>query len=154
MKVELINNQDQVKLDLKLLSTVSSYISNKFDQNNKNVLNIIFSSTREIKRLNNNYRNINKPTDVLSFSYLSDKKNMNPDDDFYTIGEVYISPEVARDNSKDQGPGWNFNLEIILLIVHGILHIYDYDHKSEEERIEMENVQNSLIFNIRTTFKI
>ena len=152
MKIELINNQDEVNLDLGLINEVSIYVLNKFDSCPDNVCNIILSSAAEIRELNRGYRNIDRATDVLSFSYLSDREAFCAEDGCFTIGEIYICPEVARENVKNQDPEWSLGLEMILLIIHGILHIYDYDHEEEEDRIEMENLQDCIIFDIRNAF--
>ncbi|MFC2145383.1 rRNA maturation RNase YbeY [Actinomycetota bacterium] len=154
MKIELINNQDVVGLDLGLIEKASTYVSNKFDSCPDNAINIILSDSEEIKKLNKAYRNINRKTDVLSFSYLSDRGALCGKDPLFTIGEIYICPEVAMENSKDQDTDWSLDLEMILLVIHGILHIYDYDHEKEDDRIEMENLQECIIADIRNTFDL
>ncbi len=152
MKIELINNQDKVGLDLGLIERVSTYVSNKFDSSPDNVVNIILSDSSEIKKLNEAYRNISRTTDVLSFSYLSDRGSLHGKDPLFTIGEIYICPEVAKENAKNQDQNWSLDLEIILLVIHGILHIYDYDHEEDDDRIEMENLQGCIIVDIRNNF--
>jgi len=152
MKIELINNQDEVGLDLGLIEKISTYVSNKFDSGPDNVVNIILSGSSEIKKLNEAYRNISRTTDVLSFSYLADRESLHGKDPIFTIGEIYICPEVAKENAKNQGQNWNLDLEMILLVIHGILHIYDYDHEEEDDRIEMENLQECIIVDIRNNF--
>lgn len=154
MKVELINNQKKIKLDLDLLKKTSEYVSDKFDKDAKSQLNIIFSDSREIRKLNKKYRNVDNRTDVLSFSYISDKERLTPGSGSctVTIGEIFICPEVAWSNVYDQDKDWNLNLEIIMLVVHGILHIYNYDHIDEKDRVDMEGVQNSLVSDVKSTF--
>jgi probable rRNA maturation factor len=154
MKIELINNQDVVSLDLGLIEKVSTYVSNKFDSCSDNVINIILSDGSEIKKLNKAYRNITSTTDVLSFSYLSDRGTLHGKDPLFTIGEIYICPEVARENAKNQDTDWSLDLEMILLVIHGILHIYDYDHEKEDDRVEMENLQECIIVDVRNTFSL
>ena len=154
MKIELLNNQDEVGLDLGLMGMVSSYVSNIFDSCPDNVINIIFSDSSEIRKLNKAYRNIDKITDVLSFSYLSDRESLHSKDPLFTIGEIYICPGVAKENAKNQDPDWSLDLEMILLIIHGILHIYDYDHEEEDGRIEMENLQDCIVVDIRNNFRL
>ncbi|MCK5567339.1 MAG: rRNA maturation RNase YbeY, partial [Actinomycetia bacterium] len=152
MKIELINNQDKVGLDLGLIEKVSTYVSNKFDLSPDNAINIILSDSSEIRKLNEVYRNISRTTDVLSFSYLSDRGSLHGKDPLFTIGEIYICPEVAKENAKNQDQNWSLDLEIILLVIHGILHIYDYDHEEDDDRIEMENLQECIIVDIRNNF--
>jgi len=157
MKVTLINDQSKIKLDLDLIREVAAYISDKFDKDLKSELNIVFSDGKEIRKLNKKYRRVDRETDVLSFSYISDKDKVNQGASTastYTVGEIIICPEVAQSNILKQDENWNLNLEIILLITHGILHIYNYDHKEEENRIDMENIQNSLVSDVRRTFKL
>jgi len=157
MKVTLINDQSKIKLDLDLIREVAAYISDKFDKDLKSELNIVFSDGKEIRKLNKKYRRVDRETDVLSFSYISDKDKVSQGASTastYTVGEIIICPEVAQSNILKQDENWNLNLEIILLITHGILHIYNYDHKEEENRIDMENIQNSLVSDVRRTFKL
>ena len=154
MKVTLINNQSKIKLDLDLIREVAVYISDKFDKDLKSELNIVFSDGKEIRKLNKKYRRIDRETDVLSFSYISDKDKISPGAGTYTVGELIICPEVARSNILKQDEKWNLNLEIILLIIHGILHIYNYDHEEEKNRIDMESIQDSLVSDTRRTFKL
>jgi probable rRNA maturation factor len=154
MKVTLINNQNKVKLDLGLIREIAVYISDKFDRSSKGELNIILSDSKEIRELNKKYRKMDSETDVLSFSYISDKEKISPGTGAYTIGEIVICPEVAQTNVLSQDKNWSLDLEITLLIIHGMLHIYDYDHKQEKDRIDMENIQGSLISDTRRNFNI
>ena len=154
MKTSLIDNFKNIRLDLKLLGKVAFYISNKFDRDPTSGLNIIFTDSGEIKKLNKKYRNIDSSTDVLSFSYVSDKKDLDSVDEPFIIGEIFISPEVAQANAARQQKDWTLNQEIILLIVHGILHLYDYDHEIENEGLDMETLQDSLINDAFKTFKL
>jgi len=154
MKVVLINNQSKIKLDLDLIRKVAVYISDKFDKDLKSELNIVFSDGKEIRKLNKKYRKIDRETDVLSFSYVSDKDKIGPGASSYTAGEIIICPEVAQSNILKQDENWNLNLEIILLIIHGILHIYNYDHIEEKDKANMEGIQESLVSDIRRTFSL
>ncbi len=154
MKVSLINDQSKIQLDLDLIKRVSEYISDKFDKDPKSHLNIVFSDIENIRKLNKDYRNVDSETDVLSFSYISDRESIAPTSALstVTIGEIFICPEVALSNISDAGKDWNLNLEIILLIIHGMLHIYDYDHIGEEDRITMEGIQDSMLSDVRRNF--
>lgn len=148
MQIKLINNQNIVQFDFKSIERYSAYISNKFDSDNRSI-NIVFVTNSEIQKLNKSYRNIDRPTDVLSFSYLSGIDGIGTEGDPIVIGEIYISPEEALDSSIGQGDDWDIDKEIMLLIIHGMLHIYDYDHEDEEEKAIMYNIQDSMIHHIR-----
>ncbi len=157
MKIEVINDQDKIDIEMDMIKKISRYISNKFDKDPGSHLNIIFSDSKKIKELNKKYRKVDRETDVLSFSYIDDKENMIPGAGPFavTIGEIYICPEVADSNvSIYQKGDWNLSLEIILLIIHGMLHIYNYDHVDERDRMDMERIQNSLISDVRAHFNL
>jgi probable rRNA maturation factor len=149
MQIEIIDNQEDVRTDLQHLKDVCSYISGKFDPDDRKSLNVILIDDGDMRDLNNKYRNIDRTTDVLSFSYLEEsiggKREENPE----VIGEVFISPLTAQKNSRKQEDGWSLELEIILLIIHGILHVYGYDHEQEEEKAVMYSIQDSLVNDIR-----
>lgn len=85
-------------------------------------LSFAFISSEEIHKLNLTYRNLNKPTDILSFP-LSD-----------TEGELYIClDEAAKEAPKFDRPIENF---LPFLFIHGCVHLKGYDHGSTMESIE------------------
>jgi len=154
VKISLINDQSKIKLDIDLIKKVSEYVSDKFDRDPKSHLNIVFSDIKNIRKLNKEYRNVDRETDVLSFSYISDSENIAPASasSTVTIGEIFICPEVALSNIPDIDKDWNLNMEIMLLIIHGMLHIYDYDHIEEKDRVTMEGIQDSMLSDVRRNF--
>lgn len=154
MKVSLINKQNKVNLDLDLIRKTVDYISNKFDRDPKSELNVVFIDCKGIKELNKKYRNMDKETDVLSFSYISDGEKMNPVAGDFTVGEIIVCPEVALSSISGEDKNWSLNLEIILLVIHGILHVYNYDHREEKDKMDMERIQDSLISDVRRTFNL
>jgi probable rRNA maturation factor len=96
-------------------------------------LSVALVSPLKIKELNNRFRGVNSPTDVLSF--LLDEKPLS--------GEIIISPEIAFRQAKEMGH--SFEREMTLLLIHGALHLLGYDHEEEAERSEMEKLQDELL---------
>ncbi len=78
-------------------------------------VNIVFVESEYIQDLNKQYRDIDAPTDVLSFQFTEDEK----------LGEIYISPEYVYKSFQ----GNEYEEEILRLIIHGTLHILGHDHK-------------------------
>jgi probable rRNA maturation factor len=170
MKIIILNRQDRIDLNMGLLKKVSVYAANKFDNSRNIELNIVFIDKQEMAVLNKKYRNKQGATDVLSFSYrdslkfepacrqATDSGTFNNIESFSVAGEIVISPEVAKENVADFMPGffksWNFEREIALLIIHGILHIYDYDHEIKSDSVKMESLQVSLLNDVITNFKL
>ncbi len=103
------------------------------------VLNVVFVDDKEIHRLNKEYRKKDKPTDVLSFSYIE-----TPDFDHTgLIGEIYISVETAKRQAAEVG--WTLEEELVKLFVHGLLHIFGYDHETDEEYEEMAALEKRIL---------
>jgi probable rRNA maturation factor len=172
MKIVLLDRQEKIKIDTLLLKKISSYIAGKFNRDKNAELNIVFVEKEEMSILNEKYHGDKGPTDVLSFSYCSQDTGLDMQegmqipvkelfDDvhgFTVAGEIIICPEVAEINAKKNNPklfpGWSTLREIIVLIIHGILHIYDYDHASREERLKMESIQNSILNDVVSSFNV
>ncbi|MFH1542656.1 MAG: rRNA maturation RNase YbeY [bacterium] len=87
-------------------------------------INLLFVDDKEIHRLNKQYRDKDKPTDVLSFE-------MNEDG---VIGDIAISKETAERQAKEYGA--TLDEEIKRLVVHGTLHLLGYDHGEEMKNAE------------------
>lgn len=101
----------------------------------KGILNIIFVNDTYIRALNKNYRDKDKPTDVLSFTYSDESSDL--------IGEIYISIETATRQSIDHKH--SLHDELIKLIIHGILHVHGYDHEEDEEYKEMYAIEKEVL---------
>lgn len=92
--------------------------------------NLIFCSDYIIRRLNRDFRNIDKVTDVLSFPF--------SDTDF--LGEIYIS--TCRITIQARKFGYSFGDECLRLFVHGLLHLVGYDHNQTKDRVKMNEMEN------------
>jgi probable rRNA maturation factor len=89
----------------------------------KRTMQIIFVTQKGIQDLNLVFRQINQPTDVLSFPNDEPKEK--------SLGDVFISIEQARHQASAYGH--SFEREIGFLAVHGFLHLLGYDHHTPEE---------------------
>jgi len=102
-------------------------------------LSILIENDAALKKLNNLYRGINQPTDVLSF----DSDEINPETGFSSLGDIAISfPTAEKQANEANHPVTN---EVILLLVHAILHLTGYDHNTKEEKQEMWAEQQSVL---------
>ena len=107
-------------------------------------VSISFVTPEEIHELNREYRHIDRPTDVLSFpcDALDDEFD-SESENVFELGDVIIAPEIARAQSGEFGT--TFSDEIILLMVHGLLHLIGYDHIDDEDAQKMESRERELI---------
>ncbi len=93
-------------------------------------LSVALLKEEEIKKLNNKYRNINKPTDILSFCYNKDSKLLE--------GELILSLSIIKKNAKEGKK--DFKEELSLVIFHGLLHLFGFAHSKEMFSLQSEFV--------------
>jgi probable rRNA maturation factor len=90
----------------------------------------VFTTDRRIRALNKKFRNLDRPTDVLSFGF------DDPEDPEDTFGEIYVSVPTAKRQARQYGI--TLTDELLRLACHGVLHLFGYDHVKTAEAKEME----------------
>lgn len=110
-------------------------------------VSIVFESDEEIQKLNAQFRGINQPTDVLSFS----AQETDPETGRLYLGDVIISYPRALTQAKLAGH--TVESEIQLLIIHGMLHLMGFDHDTEVKKKEMWQKQESLLQHLSVQIK-
>lgn len=109
-------------------------------------VSVSFVDDEEIAQLNEEYRGKIGPTDVLSFECDNLEDEMSGfgfEEDIYELGDIVIAVDVAERQTKEFGT--NFEEEITLLLVHGLLHLCGYDHIEDVEAEVMEAREAELI---------
>ena len=104
------------------------------------IFNVIIVDNDYIHKLNKEYRNIDRETDVITFA-LEDDKTFNPD--IRILGDVYIS--IDRVHSQSEEYGHSFIRELCFLAVHGMLHLLGYDHMTKEDEVVMFKLQEEIL---------
>ena len=104
-------------------------------------LSCIIVDDNEIHRINREYRNIDRPTDVISFA-LEDDKTFNLQE-IRVLGDIYISIEKARSQALEYGH--SFKRELSFLAIHGFLHLLGYDHMEKDEEEIMFKKQEEVL---------
>jgi probable rRNA maturation factor len=107
----IINNSSGVRIDRSMIRRLAGRISRK-----RWKVSISFVKKGAMKKLNNKYRKMNRPTDVLSFTMKEGR----------LLGDVVICPAIAKTNAARYGG--TFKSEIARLVTHGILHLLGYGH--------------------------
>ena len=98
-------------------------------------VSVTFVSMEEIHELNLQYREVDSPTDVLSFPQFWDLEDDIPEVGPIELGDVIICKDKAEEQAKEFGH--SFEREIIYLFTHSILHLLGYDHMEEDEKAVM-----------------
>ncbi len=96
----------------------------------------------EIWRMNREYRNVDRPTDVLSFPSNEGYELTVPPDGF--LGDIAIS--LPRAQAQAEEYGHSLERELCFLAIHGALHLMGYDHMQDEDRHVMEQLQKDILF--------
>jgi probable rRNA maturation factor len=121
-----LDNRTSLKLDEQLLNNITNLFTNKD-------VELIITDENEMRKINKEHRNIDAPTDVLSFPY--EDMPMAP------LGSIVISLEHIQ--SKAQELDHSQNDECTLLFIHGLLHLLGFDH--EVDNGEMRNEEAKII---------
>jgi len=118
-------------------------------------VNLLLVSLEEIQDINHNQRQIDCPTDVLSFTMIAydcpgnfseieqDQDNFNPDTGEALLGDIVLCIDKVREQAKQFGH--SEKREYAFLILHSVLHLLGYDNMEPKEAKEMEDKQNHIL---------
>ena len=143
MGVLLRNDHPQINID-------SDDINNKIEtvMNNLGCLNqevsILLTADADIRQLNQQFRSIDQATDVLSFPQNAEEDPPIPGE--LILGDIAVSLDTAQVQAIEHG--LTFEEEIILLLIHGILHLLGYDHEISEQEEEKMRSKTRELFNL------
>ncbi len=109
---------------------------------------VTLTNNEEIRKINKEYRNIDKPTDVLSFPMYEKEeirtlKKAKEDDVEEILGDIVISVSKVIAQAKEYGH--SYERELAYLTTHGMLHLLGYDHMEEEEKEEMREHEEAVL---------
>jgi len=133
--VNLIISLDEgIDIEKPLNHKLNKIVSTILDQEKMSdcVINLRLLNDKEMKKLNMQFRQKDKTTNVLSFPNddISVKQTKN-------IGDIAISVEYVKAEAKKEGK--TFDDHIIHMLAHGVYHILGYDHENNENAVIMEN---------------
>lgn len=122
-------------------------------------LNVTLTDNEEIHKINHQFRQIDRPTDVLSFpmleyetpgdfTWLEEMEDeledcFNPETGELLLGDIVISVEKVISQAEEYGH--SKERELGFLVAHSMLHLFGYDHMEEDERVIMEQKQEEIL---------
>jgi probable rRNA maturation factor len=143
---------DEAKLAEEVVSYCLEYMKFPYEAE----VNLTLTDNNGIQKINCEFRDFDQPTDVLSFPLLSyetpgdfsflqveSEDDFNPDTGEVMLGDIVISVEKVREQA--QSYGHSEKREFAFLIVHSMLHLFGFDHMTEEEAAQMEEKQNLIL---------
>lgn len=122
-------------------------------------VNLLLTDDQGIQQFNQEYRKIDSPTDVLSFPMIvyesagdfvqlqADADNFNPDTGETVLGDIIIN--IDRVKQQAESYGHSELREFAFLIVHSMLHLFGYDHMTQQDADVMEGLQRTILEELR-----
>ena len=104
-------------------------------------VSVLLTDDQTVHQLNKNYRNMDRPTNVLSFAALDDESE--PVVDPMLLGDIVVAFETTKREAAEQN--CSFADHLFHLIVHGMLHLIGYDHIEDWEAEEMEALEIKIL---------
>ena len=150
LKIYFENNQEKHSIHYKLKMLIRHTILETLDyegMENDAEVSVTFVDDEGIRELNKKFRNMDKPTDVLSFPLLDyEGESEEPffDELCHNLGDIVISLERAMAQANEFGH--SFEREVAFLTAHSMLHLLGYDHElSAEDDADMRKRQNDIM---------
>ena len=159
-----LENEEGPELDLDYMEIANLVTEGVLDYENcpyESQVELLLTNNAEIQRINNEFRGIDRPTDVLSFPMIEydspadfstveeDDSNFDPETGELILGNIVISKEKVIAQAEEYGH--SVKREFAFLIAHSMLHLLWYDHMEEEERLVMEEKQRNILDNLGIT---
>lgn len=154
-----LDYEANIPLNLDYKEIINQVVEKSLDLENcpyEAEINVILTDNTEIQEINKEHRNIDAPTDVLSFpmiDYISpaDFSGLEEETDSYfhpetgelLLGDIIISVEKVMEQAREFGHSQK--RELAFLTAHSMLHLMGYDHMEDEERLVMEDKQRKVL---------
>jgi probable rRNA maturation factor len=141
---------ENIVLKIIALTDLKKFLSKKYQLE----INFSLVSDMQMKKINYNFRKKNKTTNVLSFSYLDEKKIQKIGFDnflkkylemqkFLVLGDIVLAYETIQKEASTENK--KFNDHLTHLILHGILHLIGYDHEDNKMAKIMEELEIKIL---------
>lgn len=146
------NTQDKLPVDEKLQELVQKTAEEALAYEGfgkKAEISVLFVDNEQIREINNDFRQIDSATDVLSFPMLDfdGAKVIDGVGDSYlgtvVLGDIVVSLERAASQAEEYGH--SFEREVGFLVCHSMLHLLGYDHEKDEERAVMREKEEAIL---------
>ena len=157
-----IEYETDIKLELDYEEIINSVINESVDFEKcpyEAEVNVILTDNEQIHAINKEHREVDSPTDVLSFPMVdfespSDfgiaednaEDYFNPETGELLLGDIVVSVEKVKEQASNYGH--TEKRELAFLIAHSMMHLFGYDHMTESEASVMEAKQNAVLDNL------
>lgn len=149
MDLEIFNDDNLIdKARQEWVEDLVDFTSNELELDENTQLSIHFVTKDKIHEINKEYRDVDRPTDVISFAINDGEDSLDyieqqiPDLPV-DLGDLFISVEIVKEHADDYEH--SFDRELGYTIVHGILHLNGYDHIQPEDEKVMIGLQEKIL---------
>jgi probable rRNA maturation factor len=136
MEVLIKNQQKIAKIHRRRVREIIKNIIQYLKVDEKTEISILFTDDKFIKSLNKKYRGINKSTDVLTFNLEEGDLKFPEVDKNKLLGDIVVSVETAQRQANNLNH--NLEKELMILLIHGLLHLIGYDHEEDRDNKIMQ----------------
>ena len=139
-------NETDLELEglLKDYKNIAKVTQTKVKKRGKFELSVTIVDLETIHKINKEYRNIDRPTDVISFAFMDSDELVKIPGIPMLLGDIYICKEIAINQAKEYSH--SLRRELSFLFTHGLLHLFGYDHvNSKEEEKVMFSLQEEIL---------
>lgn len=142
--IDIHDETDKLSADqINLVQSILNYVATEEKVPEGSEVSVTFVDNEAIRKINNEYRNKDAVTDVISFALNDDESDMFAESIPNLLGDIIVS--YPRTVQQAEEYGHSINRELGFLIVHGFLHLLGYDHMNEEEEKVMFKRQEELL---------
>lgn len=154
MEIIIDNDQDKIDVTGAVEKLIKDVIENCFGYEGFTVsseVSILLVDNDKIREINREQREIDRPTDVLSFPMVTfsegrmaaEEGDYDLDGNLLLLGDIVISLEMAKAQAEEYGH--TFERELAFLTTHGIFHLLGYDHENEADEKRMMDKQEAVL---------
>jgi len=152
MKILIKNQQKIIKINQRKTKGIIKKVLQHLKVDEKNEISVLFTDDKFIRSLNNKYRGIDKPTDVLSFSLQEGAVKSPEVESDKLLGDIIISVETAQRQADNLNH--SMERELTVLLIHGLLHLSGYDHERERDNKIMRKREDELLKTVDLYFNV
>jgi probable rRNA maturation factor len=143
MEILIKNQQKITKLNQGKIKGIIKKVLQHLKADEETEISVLFTNDKFIKTLNNKYRGIDKPTDVLSFSLQEGVVKSPEIESDKLLGDIIISVETAQRQADNLNH--SMERELTVLLIHGLLHLTGYDHEKGTDYKIMREKENEIL---------
>lgn len=148
MDITFLNqsNENSWKNYKSYLGEIANKVKETLELKTEFAFSVIMVNDNEIQEINRRYRNIDRPTDVISFAMQEGEDIIDEHQPELMLGDIFINVDAVRRQAADYGH--SLKREFCFLTAHGLLHLLGYDHMNPQEETAMIALQERVLYDI------